>query len=240
MLRRVPGLLARWQTSDIHLRSPLQTRQYELLADDLAARAPGTVLDWGCGYGQISALLRERGVDVTSFDYRPDAPAEGGPLVLERFPDFPAFTSSDSVRLPFDDATFDTALSVGVLEHVQDPDGSLDELARVLKPGGKLYIYNLPNRTSWTEWIARRIGAHYHGINPYDKVYTRRTARELLQRHGYRVSDERYTGMLPQQLPFVPPPWLVRVLWVVNEALARVPGLNRLATAHQMVAQRPA
>ena len=59
---------------DAHLRSGPQMLQYHALADDLAARKPGRVLDWGCGYGQVSALLRERGIDVVPFDYRAGAP----------------------------------------------------------------------------------------------------------------------------------------------------------------------
>jgi ubiquinone/menaquinone biosynthesis C-methylase UbiE len=231
-------LLTRWQTGDVHLRSPLQTRQYELLADAIAEQQPRRVLDWGCGYGQVAALLRERGVDVTPFDWLADALPTSEEMPLERYPGMMAIKSSDPVRLPFAESSFDLVLSVGVLEHVQDPDSSLDEIARVLEPGGRLFIYNLPNRTSWTEFVARRIGAYYHGKYPHDQVYTRASARALLERHGYRVASERYTGMLPQQMPVALPSWAVRALWTINEGLARVPGVNRLATALQMVAHR--
>jgi ubiquinone/menaquinone biosynthesis C-methylase UbiE len=231
--------LAKWQTGDTHLRAPLQMRQYEQIADRVAAARPARVLDWGCGFGQMSALLRARGLDVTSFEWREDAPPTSGEVQLERHPEITAQVSSDPVRLPYDDGAFDVALSVGVLEHVQDPDGSLAELARVLAPGGRLYVFNLPNRTSWTERLARRIGAYYHGSLPYDQVYTQRSARERLQRHGYRVTDERMTGMLPQSVPFPLPAWSVGPLWAINEALARVPGLNRIATAVELVGHRP-
>jgi ubiquinone/menaquinone biosynthesis C-methylase UbiE len=231
--------LAKWQTGDVHLRAPLQMRQYHLIADRVAASRPGRVLDWGCGFGQITALLRERGVDVTSFEWRADAPPTSADVQLDAFPDVTAQVSCDPVKLPYPDATFDTALSVGVLEHVQDPDGSLDELARVLKPGGRLQVYNLPNRYSWTERLARLIGAYYHGSLPHDQVYTRRTARELLERHGYVVGDERMTGMLPQSVPFPLPPWSVTPLWTLNELLARVPGLNRIATAVELTGRQP-
>jgi ubiquinone/menaquinone biosynthesis C-methylase UbiE len=215
-------------------------RQYEQIADRVASGRPRRVLDWGCGYGQMTALLRERGLDVTSFEWREDAPPTSADVVLERHPDVTAQVSSDPVKLPYPDASFDVALSVGVLEHVQDPDGSLAELGRVLEPGGRLYVFNLPNRTSWTERLARLIGAYYHGKLPFDQVYTQRSARERLERHGYVVTDERMTGMLPQSVPFPLPAWSVSPLWALNEGLARIPGLNRLATAVQLTGHRPA
>ena len=57
-------------------------------------------------------------------------------------------------------------LSCGVLEHVQDPHGSLDEIRRVLRPHGTFYLYNLPNRTAYTERIAKAMGLYYHGSCP--------------------------------------------------------------------------
>ena len=44
--------------------------EYEWIADRVASKAEQPVLDWGCGSGQMTALLREREVKVESFDYR--------------------------------------------------------------------------------------------------------------------------------------------------------------------------
>ncbi|HEV7750783.1 MAG TPA: class I SAM-dependent methyltransferase [Baekduia sp.] len=236
----MPGFLAKWQTGDTHLRAPLQIRQYEEIADRVAAERHERVLDWGCGYGQITALLAARGVNVVSYEWREDAPPTSAEVRMDAYPEFTVSVSSDPVKLPYPDDAFDAALSVGVLEHVQDPDGSLAELARVLKPGGRLYVFNLPNRTSWTERLARRIGAYYHGQLPFDQVYTQRSARERLQRHGYTVTDERMTGMLPQSVPVPIPPRAVGPLWRLNQLLARIPGLNRIATAVELTGHRPA
>jgi ubiquinone/menaquinone biosynthesis C-methylase UbiE len=235
----MPGFLAKWQTGDTHLRAPLQVRQYEQIADQVAEQGHGLVLDWGCGYGQVTSLLAARGVNVSSFEWRSDAPPTSANVPLAAYPQFTATVSSDPVKLPYPDNSFDAALSVGVLEHVQDPDGSLAELARVLKPGGKLYVSNLPNRTAWTERLARVIGAYYHGSLPFDQVYTQKTARERLQRHGYLVTDERMTGMIPQSVPFPLPRWSVEPLWRLNELLSRIPVLNRFATAVQLTGHRP-
>jgi 2-polyprenyl-3-methyl-5-hydroxy-6-metoxy-1,4-benzoquinol methylase len=214
---------------DVNLRSGPQMREYIALADRVAADRPGRVLDWGCGWGQVTILLRERGLDVESFDYRPDV--DGVEVVpLERYPEQPVTLSSEPVALPYETGEFDAVLSCGVLEHVQDPGASLDELRRVLKPGGRLYVIKLPNRTSYLEWIARRMGLYYHGELEHDTIYTPAWTRELIASHGFRVEDVRLANMLPLTIDHP----LVRrfsgAIWWLNKALARIPGLRRLAT----------
>jgi SAM-dependent methyltransferase len=218
--------------TDVHLRSAPQLRQYEEIADQLARESVGKILDWGCGYGQISSFLRRRGVDVVAFDYRPglDRPTTEQ---LDRYPEIVAHVSPDPVALPFDDATFDSALSCGVLEHVQDPDASLEEIKRVLKPGGRFYVFNLPNRYSYTERIAKLLGLYYHGEAPHDRVYTKRSTLDLFERHGYRVHALRRANMLP--LSIAAP----GVLYPASKALATIPGLNTLSTTFQLIATAP-
>jgi ubiquinone/menaquinone biosynthesis C-methylase UbiE len=215
---------------DAHLRSGPQMLQYNALADDLAAREPGRVLDWGCGYGQVTALLRTRGVDVVPFDYRQEL-SEPTIEPLERFPEIEALLSPDPVALPFEDDSFDTVLSCGVLEHVEDPDASLDEIRRVLRPSGTFYVTNLPNRFSYTERLARLLGRYYHGQLPNDRVYTKRTARELVERHGFQVRELRLVHMLP--LTVGGP---ARPIWATSSALERIPALNTVATSIELVA----
>jgi ubiquinone/menaquinone biosynthesis C-methylase UbiE len=206
---------------------------YRRLAGDVASRQPGRTLDWGCGWGQMTALLRERGVETVAYDYR-----EGldEPVVepLERFPGIEAHLGSEPVALPFDDASFDTVLSCGVLEHVPDPQGSVAEIRRVLRPGGTFYVTNLPNRFSYTERAARLLGLYYHGKLPHDRVYTRRTVHELLGGQGFRVEEFRRVHMLPLTLGGP-----ARPVWALSSALERVPGLNLVATSLELVARSP-
>ena len=129
---------------DVNVRSGPQMREYAAIADRVASDRPGRVLDWGCGWGQMTELLMARGLEVEAFDVDPDldTPAR---RPLEFYPHLSALITPELRRLPYHDASFDAALSCGVLEHVIDPGASLDELRRVLKPGGTLYVYKLPN-----------------------------------------------------------------------------------------------
>lgn len=212
-------------------------REYQALADAIAADRPGRLLDWGCGLGQVSALLQRRGVEVTPFDYRPRAPGSGE-AQLERFPELTCTFSPEPVALPFADASFDAALSCGVLEHVQDPGASLDELGRVLRPGGRLYVTKLPNRWSYLEWIAKRVGLYYHGALEHDTIYTPSSAHDVVTRHGFTVTRVRLANMVPLTIDHRLATRFGSVIWALNRALESIPGLNRLATNVEVYATR--
>ena len=211
-----------------------QGREYDAIADRVAADRPAHVLDWGAGHGQVTARLLARGITVTAYDFDPDVPAGRRPL---NHADLDVDHSPEPVALPYADGAFDAVLSCGVLEHVGDPDGSLDELHRVLAPGGRLYVYKLPNRHSYLEWLARRLGLYYHGKLPLDRVYTERSARDILERHGFVVRELRAANLLP----------LTAVgrrrratdlVWAANRALGCAPGAARIATNVEAVADR--
>lgn len=223
--------------ADVNLRAGPQMREYEAAVDRIVADRPRRLLDWGCGLGQLSHMLKARGMDVTSLEWHPDV-AEGTVRPLERYPDVEARFTQETVKLPYDDASFDAVLSMGVLEHVHDPEASLDELHRVLEPGGRVYVYKLPNRFSYLEQIAKRAGLYYHGQLEHDRLYTPATARALVERHGFRVEELRLANVLPLGLTSATAQRVAPALWAANRALSRVPGLNRIATNVELIARR--
>jgi len=106
-------------------------------AEDVAFEAvaevrPRRVLDAGCGTGEFAERVqRETGADVRAVDLSPRMVA----LTAARgVPAHPA----DLQSLPLDDGTFDVVVANWVLHHVEDLERGLSELARVLRPGGRL------------------------------------------------------------------------------------------------------
>jgi ubiquinone/menaquinone biosynthesis C-methylase UbiE len=229
------GRLRERRPTDVNIRSEPQMREYRAIVARIAADAPERILDWGCGWGQITHLLREQGLHVKAFDYRPEA-ARQGLQPLERYPAIEAYISHDPVKLPFDDGSFDAVLSLGVLEHVAHPDESLEELKRVLEAGGTLYVYKLPNRYSYLEKIAKVAGLYYHGANPDDAVYTKRSAVSLVRTHGFEVREFNRANMLPLTLNSKLATKAAGAIWAANRGLAQVPGVNLLATNLELVA----
>ena len=124
-----------------------------------------------------------------------------------------------------------------MLEHVPDPDGSLDEIHRILKPGGRLFVYKLPNRRSYLEAIARLLGLYYHGSLPYDKLYDRGSAERLVAGHRFRVDEARLANMLPLSISASDVAWrYAGQIWTTNRALSRIPLLNLFATNVEAIA----
>jgi hypothetical protein len=75
------------------------------------------------------------------------------------------------------------------------------------------------------------LGRYYHGQLPNDRVYMKRTVRDLLLRHGFTVQELRRVHMLP--LTIGGP---ARPVWSASRTLERIPGLNVFATSLELAA----
>ena len=108
------------------------------LRQDVALRVVrpgGRLLDVGCGRGAVASLLSARFDEVHGIDADDRAlekAAERGVAV--------ARVDLDRDPLPFEDGSFDAVVSLDVIEHVLDPAVFVRELARVLRPGGNVYL----------------------------------------------------------------------------------------------------
>jgi SAM-dependent methyltransferase len=126
-----------------------------------------TVLDVGCGEGQLSRLAAEvpgvtrvTGVDPTWLQVTVAA-ERGGP---------PGYARAEAARLPFATASFDAVMACLVFEHIEAVDEAIDEVGRVLVPGGRfLFFLNHPLlQTPGSGWIDDHIlEEQYWRIGPY-------------------------------------------------------------------------
>jgi len=94
---------------------------------------PGRLLDLGCGGGAHAVSFRDAGWDVTGVDLSEDQLR----LARERGLDV---VRADAATLPFDDASFDAAVSIFTHTDFDDFAGAVRETARVLRPGGR-FVY---------------------------------------------------------------------------------------------------
>ena len=118
-----------------------RAKAHHLLADmrkQFGATHSLDLLDVGCGIGKYFALLKDdvgsiQGVDVSDSSLT---------VARQRHPGIPA-TLYDGRRLPFPDNSFDVAYTVCVLHHVPPVhwQGFAEEMARVVRPGGRAYVF---------------------------------------------------------------------------------------------------
>jgi SAM-dependent methyltransferase len=125
----------------------------DMLRRMLAPGPEDLVIDLGCGSGRTLVWNRDLGAATVGVDISPffaEDARSGVDLLL-----------GDLRRLPFADATFTKAWSLDVLEHLS-PDalkGMLGEAARVLQPGGELFVYTHVRKNAWIAGGLRAINA---------------------------------------------------------------------------------
>jgi 2-polyprenyl-3-methyl-5-hydroxy-6-metoxy-1,4-benzoquinol methylase len=104
----------------------------------------GRVLDAGCGGGGMPVSLAEEAALVVGIDPAERFQDAGARLGRERGLAHLTFALADGMYLPFGAATFDLVLSHAVIEHVADAPLYLRECARVLAPGGHVFLSTAP------------------------------------------------------------------------------------------------
>ncbi|GAP08400.1 MAG TPA: SAM-dependent methyltransferase [Anaerolinea thermolimosa] len=115
-----------------------QERRLRMILDAAGALASGMVLDNGCGVGMYLGRLAEQARCAVGVEYE----HERAVSALARAA---CVACAAGEALPFPAETFDLVLSHEVLEHVADDRRALEEIIRVLRPGGRLILF-CPNR----------------------------------------------------------------------------------------------
>jgi SAM-dependent methyltransferase len=139
-----------------------------------------TVVDVGGGGGWFTAAFRARGAhgylfepDPAELHFRTVAPS--GAVV------------ADGYWLPVRDSHADVVFSSNVLEHVADPMGLIEEMIRVARPGGLVYL-------SYTNWYSPWGG---HEMSPWHYLGPQYARRRYLRRHGRKPKHEYGVNLFP-------------------------------------------
>ena len=156
---------ADWQGAVARLGFP---SAYEHALRPIAGRFPASgarpqVLDCGVGTGDLSLALSRASAapfDLEGIDLSPAMLAEAGRRF--RTDGVSATLRQGDMRvLPYDDATFDLVMTAHALEHVPDPQSALQDMVRVLRPGGQLMLcitrMSLPGLAIHMKWRTHRV-----------------------------------------------------------------------------------
>ena len=113
-------------------------------------RVPAHVLDVATGTGLVAAELLRRGFQVTALDQSPEMLA----VASRRFDGRVQLVEGSAESLPFPDRTFDHLTFTYLLRYVDDPGATLAELARVVRPGGRVAAleFGLPDGLARPLW----------------------------------------------------------------------------------------
>ncbi len=144
-----------------------------LLARALDGLRPGDALDIGAAGGGNTRVLRERGWRPVALEYGPEGAEvahERGLLTLR----------ADATRLPIDDAALDLVVAFDILEHIEDDDLAVREVARILRPEGTFLVAVPADPRLWS--------AHDVAVD-HVRRYTRETLSSVLHRGGFDVVD---------------------------------------------------
>jgi SAM-dependent methyltransferase len=209
----------------------------------VAAARPILALDVGCGDGAATAVAIERcrlvpGAEVKMIGL------DWSRLALDRARArgiAVARAAVDGAGLPLASASVDVVIMSELIEHLVDPDGALEEAARVLVPGGTLLL-STPNLAAWYNRVLLAVGVQPlftevslrgvfgrpgHVVAGHLRIFTRRALEELLASRGFVAIE--ITGAPYHDVP--------GPLRPVDRAFCRTPSLASILLAS---ARRPA
>lgn len=154
---------------------------------------PAKVIDIGCGNGGLVHRLAVAGFDVVGIDPDADAcrAARAGGLKIEQ-------GSAEDLPVSFADAGFDAVTMMHVLEHVLNPVQALDNITRMLRRGGRLYV-EVPNNAC----IGRQeAGATWRWLDVprHLNFFTPESLQAFCRKAGLEIEAVEFTGYVRQFL----------------------------------------
>jgi SAM-dependent methyltransferase len=207
-------------------RLALLEKKTSLMRDIIGARGGGRRgLDVGCGQGAYVARMRALGFDVDGIDASPGQVQ----LALRNLGKKEAVRVGSVLNIPAANDSFEFAYVINVLHHLgslEEQRRAFEELLRVLKPGGLLFVHEINTRNMLFRFY---MGYVFPSLNCIDEGVERwLRADRMAQYTGAPVVDVRYFTFLPEFIPQK----VVRMLASLETAL-ETSGL-RIFSAHYM------
>jgi len=176
---------------------------FDFIASLVLTHRPSSLLDAGCGYGELLARFDSRVACLHGIDIEPDCVANS---VSTK-----ALVSCASITaLPFDDSSFEFVTSVDVLYHkyVDEPI-ALAEIKRVLVPGGRCFLQLPALPWMWSDHDVRVMGR---------ERYTKKELNQRLKKAGLEVERVFYRNGLI--LPFA---LFGQIFWKAKRGVSALP-----------------
>ena len=196
-------------------------KKYDLSREDLVLElldnAKGKLLDVGCGNGLLIFRVRRKFNEIYGIDISPTRIKEARELAEHKFPNdnkikFSVCDINKVINFPKE--MFDTATCIAVLEHIFDPYFVVNEICRILKPGG-IFILEVPNIAYVKYRIRLLFGKLPVTSSPYNwreigwdgghlHYFTKKSLRKLLEESGFKILKVSGSGFFAKFRNFWP------------------------------------
>jgi ubiquinone/menaquinone biosynthesis C-methylase UbiE len=180
------------------------TPWYQWVAQSIGDVQGLRTLEVACGRGGFVRRLAQRASFACGMDFSFEAVSIGKQRWRDKDLKSPAnFAQGDAHALPFPDASFDLVVSCETIEHLPDPLKGVQELYRVIRPGGTLYL-TTPNYFNFMGLYELYAKFRHPGRvpdQPFDRIQFFFQTRSLLKKAGWKIVQ---TDGTVHQFPFVP------------------------------------
>lgn len=157
--------------------------------DRLGLMQSERLLDLGCGGGRHAFEAMRRGARVTALDYSAGELKDVGGVAAAMIgsgevtvDSWAGVVNGDALDLPFPDGSFDRIICSEVLEHIWDDERAIQQLVRVLRPGGRLAV-TVPTR--WPERVSWALNWRYHDTpGGHVRIFRQHELEQKLERAG--------------------------------------------------------
>jgi SAM-dependent methyltransferase len=148
------------------------------------------LLDIGCGQGEICAIVSKLGWKPSGID------GHAANAERVRSMGFEGVAGDLNLPLPFPDRSFDFATMVEVVEHIVRAEDLIGEIARVLKPGGRL-VMSTPNNAFYARRLRALVGREPDSEGYHFRFWIRRKLRRKFEEKGFRIVGRNSFGYYP-------------------------------------------